>query len=507
MEKILRAINNDALDLKTIHNLRDDIEYYVESNQESDFKENESMYEEIDLENLSTLMTPVIAVATQSYPPSLSNGNSNSTSSTSSTLMDISSSTINIHSLPSHTSERTMTVNSNHGDNESVMGLTTPSSSTQASSPSASPALSLTDDRKRNKSESDDNQSQRNRSNSGVNQGSIAHTTYVSSPKNPSVLTQQSPNISSKTNLSSAPTSASALSSSAPPHFAYPATTSSTNSTTTSTSISTSISITTTTTTTTTLPVLQYSAIVSQNASSTLTSTLSTNTTTINAANTSKPSPHVLSPPNKQQQQQQQGTRPMSNGNNNDSSSSIITSHPPSLLSTSNDRTGLSNSNIPSEDSLVSSQNVSLLTRSTTSENDRTIPSYNSIPSGLISNGSSETHSSLMDNPMPSISNNSSTPSAFVSNTNTNLSGGDLSTPPNNTNGGVISQLASGIPINPDHPSLRYVLSSTNSNTIHQPTVPTGRVPLTPAEMRMLNRLNAAYTKLPSLLESERQRY
>jgi hypothetical protein len=42
------------------------------------------------------------------------------------------------------------------------MGLTTPSS-TQASSPSASPALSLTDDRKRNKSESEDNQSQRNR--------------------------------------------------------------------------------------------------------------------------------------------------------------------------------------------------------------------------------------------------------------------------------------------------------------------------------------------------------
>ena len=103
LEKILRAINNDALDLKTIHNLRDDIEYYVESNQESDFKENDLMYEEIDLDNLSTLMTPVIAVSTQSHPPSLSNGTSISTSSTSSTLMDISSSTMNIHSLPSHT--------------------------------------------------------------------------------------------------------------------------------------------------------------------------------------------------------------------------------------------------------------------------------------------------------------------------------------------------------------------------------------------------------------------
>ncbi len=52
--------------------------------------------------------------------------------------------------------------NSNHGDNESAMGLTTPSS-TQPSSPSASPALSSNDDRKRNKSESEDNHPQRNR--------------------------------------------------------------------------------------------------------------------------------------------------------------------------------------------------------------------------------------------------------------------------------------------------------------------------------------------------------
>lgn len=96
LEKILRAINNDALDLKAIHNLRDDIEYYVESNQDSDFKENDLMYEEIDLDNLSTLMTPVIAVSTQSHPPSLSNGIG------SSTLMEISSSAMNIHSTSSH---------------------------------------------------------------------------------------------------------------------------------------------------------------------------------------------------------------------------------------------------------------------------------------------------------------------------------------------------------------------------------------------------------------------
>ncbi len=64
----------------------------------------------------------------------------------------------------SNRSERTTTsaTNSNHGDNESFLGLTTPSS-TQPSSPSASPALSSNDDRKRNKSESEDNHPQRNR--------------------------------------------------------------------------------------------------------------------------------------------------------------------------------------------------------------------------------------------------------------------------------------------------------------------------------------------------------
>lgn len=73
-------MNNDALDPKLIQNLRADIEYYVESNQDSDFKENDSMYDEIDLDNLSTLMTPVAAVPSQSHPPTFQNGLSSSTS-------------------------------------------------------------------------------------------------------------------------------------------------------------------------------------------------------------------------------------------------------------------------------------------------------------------------------------------------------------------------------------------------------------------------------------------
>jgi hypothetical protein len=129
-------------------------------------------------------------------------------------------------------------------------------------------------------------------------------------------------------------------------------------------------------------------------------------------------------------------------------------------------------------------------------ENDR-LPT-----STIMSNGSSDGHS-LSDN---TFSTSSGISSSFLPNNNTNS--GDL--PPTNGNGSggsVIAQLANSIPINPDHHSLRYILPSTTSNLLHQQTIPTGRVPLTQAETRMLNRLNSAYAKLPSLLESERQRY
>ena len=97
LEKILRAIDNDAVDLKPIHNLRADIEYYIESNQESDFKENDMMYEEIDMDNLTTIMGPVLVAPGQSHPSSASNSNGSSlTSNTGGTLMDISAPMLNI---------------------------------------------------------------------------------------------------------------------------------------------------------------------------------------------------------------------------------------------------------------------------------------------------------------------------------------------------------------------------------------------------------------------------
>ncbi|CAF5172757.1 unnamed protein product, partial [Rotaria magnacalcarata] len=390
---------------------------------------------------------------------------------------------------------------------------------TQASSPSASPALSLTDDRKRNKSESEDNQSQRNRSNSGATNSSSIH---APSPKNFSQLQQQSPSALSsitKTILPLVPSSAPVLSTSAPPHFAYPGTPAAA-------------------TTTTTLPVLQYAAIVSQN-------TVPSTSTTTTSSNSTISKQNVLSPQTKLQSRQiLNGTGSLANTNDSivttastlpissvttTVTSSSNSSHPPSLLSTNNDRAGilsqhilnnisqisspsssstipsslysgpgsnLSNCNIPLEssslnsmDSAIVSQQSSLMNR-TISENDR------STTSGIISNGSSDGHS-LLDNAFSNIP----ASSAFLSNNNNNNNThmGDLPS----SNGSIMNQLTSGIQLNPEHHSLRYMLSS---NILHQQqNVPTGRVSLTPAEMRMLNRLNSAYAKLPSLLESERQ--
>jgi hypothetical protein len=167
------------------------------------------------------------------------------------------------------------------------------------------------------------------------------------------------------------------------------------------------------------------------------------------------------------------------------SSGQSSTTIPSSLysISGSNSNIPLDSSSTSSLDPAIVSQQSSLLTR-TISENDR---------SAIMSNGSSDGHS-LIENTFSTIP----TTSSFLSN---NTSGGDI---PSTNGGSVIGQLASSIPINPDHHSLRYMLSS---NILQQPSVQTGRVPLTQAEVRMLNRLNSAYAKLPSLLESERQRY
>ncbi|CAF5051596.1 unnamed protein product, partial [Rotaria magnacalcarata] len=73
-----------------------------------------------------------------------------------------------------------------------------------------------------------------------------------------------------------------------------------------------------------------------------------------------------------------------------------------------------------------------------------------STTSGIISNGSSDGHS-LLDNAFSNIP----ASSAFLSNNNNNTHMGDLPS----SNGSIMNQLTSGIQLNPEHHSLRYMLS------------------------------------------------
>ncbi|KAH9513143.1 CCR4-NOT transcription complex, subunit 3 [Bulinus truncatus] len=53
LEKIMRQVDNDKLAVDKIKELRDDIEYYMESNQDPTFQENPYIYDDLDLEDIA----------------------------------------------------------------------------------------------------------------------------------------------------------------------------------------------------------------------------------------------------------------------------------------------------------------------------------------------------------------------------------------------------------------------------------------------------------------------
>ncbi|XP_060076650.1 CCR4-NOT transcription complex subunit 3-like isoform X3 [Ylistrum balloti] len=54
LETIMRMVDNDALPLDQIKKIKDDVEYYLEYNQEPDFEENEFLYDDLDLDDLGS---------------------------------------------------------------------------------------------------------------------------------------------------------------------------------------------------------------------------------------------------------------------------------------------------------------------------------------------------------------------------------------------------------------------------------------------------------------------
>lgn len=52
LEMAMRAVDNDAVGVEKIKEIKEDVEYYVEANNEPGFEENEYIYEELDLEDI-----------------------------------------------------------------------------------------------------------------------------------------------------------------------------------------------------------------------------------------------------------------------------------------------------------------------------------------------------------------------------------------------------------------------------------------------------------------------
>lgn len=57
LETIMRMVDNDALPLDQIRQIREDVEYYVDFNQDPDFEENEFLYDELELDDIDGVLT------------------------------------------------------------------------------------------------------------------------------------------------------------------------------------------------------------------------------------------------------------------------------------------------------------------------------------------------------------------------------------------------------------------------------------------------------------------
>ncbi|KAM9434372.1 CCR4-NOT transcription complex subunit 3b isoform 2-T2 [Clarias gariepinus] len=60
LETILRMLDNDSVQVDSIRKIKDDVEYYIDSSQDPDFEENEFLYDDLDLEDIST---PLVATS------------------------------------------------------------------------------------------------------------------------------------------------------------------------------------------------------------------------------------------------------------------------------------------------------------------------------------------------------------------------------------------------------------------------------------------------------------
>ena len=79
LERVLRAVDNDAITPEDVKELRESVDYYVESNQDPDFYEDEEMYDSLDLDSVPV---PAPASASRKSRETKSDDHSDSTTPT-----------------------------------------------------------------------------------------------------------------------------------------------------------------------------------------------------------------------------------------------------------------------------------------------------------------------------------------------------------------------------------------------------------------------------------------
>lgn len=131
LETIMRMVDNDAIPIDQIKKIKEDVEYYVDCNQDPDFEENDFIYDELDLEDVGGQMLA-------SSPPNddhFTDKLSGTPTSTNSSSPSPSPSLTNNHSKDNN-EENDRKIKKPDENNRSASVISSPTSSTNSSSSS-----------------------------------------------------------------------------------------------------------------------------------------------------------------------------------------------------------------------------------------------------------------------------------------------------------------------------------------------------------------------------------
>lgn len=137
LETIMRMMDNDALDPELIKKIKDDVEYYVECNQDPDFQEDELLYEDLDLEELSAALGSNLVATSPPEEDHFANISGTPTSTNSSSPSPS-------PNIPNHSKKSDEDSRKRHKGSEEVVKVNSQKSSSSTSSSSTSSSGSCT---------------------------------------------------------------------------------------------------------------------------------------------------------------------------------------------------------------------------------------------------------------------------------------------------------------------------------------------------------------------------